>query len=579
MRKVLIANRGEIAVRVARACAEYGVASVAVYADADADAPHARLADEAYALPDGYLDVDGLLDVAARAGADAVHPGYGFLSESAAAAARVEEAGLVWIGPTPATIARLGDKALAREVARSVGAPLAPGSDGPVGSADDVVAFAREHGLPVMIKAAHGGGGRGLRVVRRLEEVTGLYDAAAREAAAAFGRGECLVEKYLERPRHVEVQVLGDGTGGVVVLGTRDCSVQRRSQKLVEEAPAPFLTSEQEQVLTTAARDICAAVGYRSAGTVELLLDADGLISFLEVNTRLQVEHTVTEETTDIDLVRQQLLLADGRPVEVTEDVRPSGHAIELRITAEDPGRGFLPGPGTLTRFDPPGGPGVRVDAGVVAGSTVPASFDSLVAKLVVRAPDRTTALRRARAAVASFTVEGVPTVLPFHVRLLEDPAFTAPSARSFAVHTRWVEDECTWLDELGEKRAEPPHEDPVVRTWVEIDGRRSLLGLPTALLAQLSTTGHAQSPDPAQEAGTAPDASSDGDVSAPAAGILTSWSAPDGERVEAGERVAVVEAMKTERPIAAPLAGVLRHVVTEGAQVGAGDRLGVVEP
>ncbi|MFC7406635.1 acetyl/propionyl/methylcrotonyl-CoA carboxylase subunit alpha [Georgenia alba] len=575
MRKVLIANRGEIAVRVARACAEYGVPSVAVYTEPDSDALHVRAAAEAYAVSD-YLDVDALLTIASRAGADAVHPGYGFLAENADAARRVEEAGLTWIGPTPETIAVLGDKVRAREIARSVGAPLAPGSDGPVSSAEEVVAFAREHGLPVMIKAAFGGGGRGLRVARSEEDVRDLYDSAVREARAAFGRGECFVEKYLDRPRHVEVQVLGDGAGHVVVVGTRDCSVQRRGQKLVEEAPAPFLTAEQEVTIAAAARDICAAVDYRSAGTVELMLDRDGLISFLEVNTRLQVEHPVTEETTGVDLVRQQLLLADGRPLEVTADPVPRGHAVELRVIAEDPGRGFLPGPGTVGRFDTPGGPGVRLDSGVVAGSAVAARYDSLLAKLVVHGPDRAAALRRARAAVAAFAVDGVPTTLPFHARLLEDPAFMADDG-ALAVHTRWVEDECGWLDELGEKRPEPPDEELVVRTWVEIDGRRAELGLPASLLGGPPAPGRGApgQADPAAPPTTQPD---DGAVRAPLAGTLVSWSVEDGARVEEGQTVAVIEAMKMERPVTAPREGVLRHAVESGAEVASGERLADVE-
>ena len=576
MNKVLIANRGEIAVRLARGCADYGVASVAVYADPDIDALHARTATEAWGLPgvapaDTYLDIDKLLGVAASSGADAVHPGYGFLSESAEFARRVLEAGLIWIGPTPETIEQLGDKITARKIAQSVGAPLVAGTAGPVADADEVVAFAQEHGVPIAIKAAFGGGGRGLRVAHRMDEIRDLYASAVREAVTAFGRGECFVEQYLDRPRHVEAQVLGDGAGHVIVVGTRDCSMQRRNQKLVEEAPAPFLTDEQRRLVVTAARDICVAAKYRSAGTVEFLVGRSGAVSFLEVNTRLQVEHPVTEMTSGVDLVRQQLLIADGLPLEVTSTPEPKGHAIEFRINAEDPGRGFLPTPGTVARFDLPGGPGVRVDAGVAAGSTVPGSYDSLMAKLVVTGRDRNDALRRARQALAELTVTGLPTVVPFHRRLLTDPAFLG-AEDGFSVHTRWIETECAWLEELAEKRPGAPHEEAVVRTWIEIDGRRSTLGLP----ATLAFTG---APLTANPTANAREAVNEGALVTPMTGSLVSWTVAEGQDVSSGERVAVMEAMKMETAVTAQRSGRIHFIASLGAYCPAGTEIARIEP
>ncbi|HEV6953581.1 MAG TPA: biotin carboxylase N-terminal domain-containing protein [Promicromonospora sp.] len=563
IRTVLVANRGEIAVRVVRACADLGLRSVAVYADGDADAPHVRLADEAWAL-DGrtaaetYLSVEKLLGVARRSGADAVHPGYGFLSERADAARAVEDAGLVWVGPASATIELLGDKISARELARKVGAPLVPGSDGPVPDAAAALAFAEEHGLPLAIKAAHGGGGRGMRVARTLEEVPELFEAARREAEAAFGRGECFVERFLERPRHVEAQVLADDHGHVVVAGTRDCSLQRRNQKLVEEAPAPFLDDTTRARVHTAARDLCAAAGYRGAGTVEFLLGADGMLSFLEVNTRLQVEHPVTEETTGLDLVAEQLRVASGLPLSVTRDPEPRGHAVELRLNAEDPARGFLPGPGRVERFVAPGGPGVRVDAGIVSGSTVPGEFDSLVAKVVVWGPTRDVAIARARRAAAETVVEGVPTVLPFHRAVLADPAFAGPR---LGVHTQWIETEM--LPAIDPQALSAPAAEPdVVDTWVEIDGRRHRLRAPGGLPL-------AGGP-PTSGAGTADVASSAPDdervpVRPAMPGTLVRWLVADGEPVTAGQPVAVVEAMKMESQLVAEAGGTLRHATQEG--------------
>jgi len=440
MKKVLIANRGEIAVRVIRACADYGVQSVAVYADADIDALHARMADAAYGLDgarpaDTYLNVPKLLAIAEKSGADAVHPGYGFLSENAAFAQAVIDAGLTWIGPRPATITQLGDKVAARKIALQVGAPLVAGTPEPVKDADEVLRFAEQHGLPIIIKAAFGGGGRGMKIAWRMDEVAELYASAVREAVTAFGRGECFVEQFLDQPRHIEAQVIADTHGNVVVLGTRDCSLQRRNQKLVEEAPAPFLSDAQRERIHGAARDICAAAGYVSAGTVEFLLSQSGAISFLEVNTRLQVEHPVTEQTTGVDLVVEQLRVADGLPLSITATPAPLGHAIEFRINAEDVGRGFLPTPGPVTRFEAPSGPGVRLDTGVQAGSVVPGTFDSLMAKLIVTGATREQALSRARRALAEFHIEGVASVLPFHRAVVDEADFVATDG--FKVHTR----------------------------------------------------------------------------------------------------------------------------------------------
>lgn len=564
IRKVLIANRGEIAVRVARACRDYGVASVAVYADPDADAQHVRAADEAWALQgvrpaDTYLDIAKLLDIARRSGADAVHPGYGFLSERAEFARAVMQAGLTWIGPRPETIEALGDKVAARKIARQVGAPLVAGTAEPVQSAEEVMAFARAHGLPIAIKAAFGGGGRGLKVAWKMEEVAELYDSAVREATVAFGRGECFVEQFLDRPRHIEAQVLADQHGQVVVLGTRDCSLQRRNQKLVEEAPAPFLTDAQRTSIHRAAQAICAAAGYVSAGTVEFLLSRTGQISFLEVNTRLQVEHPVTEETTGVDLVVEQLRIADGLPLSLTETPVPRGHSIEFRINAEDPGRGYLPTPGRIEHFASPSGPGVRLDSGVAAGSVIPGSFDSLMAKLIVTGATREQALQRARRALAEFQVEGVASVLPFHRAVVQDPAFTAE--QGFGVHTRWIETEMQ-QDFAAALRPVPVQEQPLQRTWVEIDGRRVTLGLPASLLQ-----GVAQTATSAPVSTTAA-AVQDGDVLAPMAGSLIAWKVTEGEVVEAGAVIAVMESMKMESPITAPRAGRVAQQVVAGSSL-----------
>ena len=482
MRKVLIANRGEIAVRVARACRDAGLGSVAVYAEPDLDALHARVADEAYALggstsQETYLDIDKIIKVALESGADAVHPGYGFLAENATFARAVGAAGLTWIGPPPEAIEALGDKVRARHIALEAGAPLTPGTTDPVRDAGEVLAFAREYGYPVAIKAAFGGGGRGLKVAWREEEVADLYESAVREATAAFGRGECFVERYLDRPRHVETQCLADAYGDVVVISTRDCSLQRRHQKLVEEAPAPFLTGEQTETLYRSSKDILRRAGYVSAGTCEFLVGQDGTISFLEVNTRLQVEHPVSEEVTGIDLVREMFRIAEGEPLGY-DDPQARGHSIEFRINAEDPGRNFLPAPGTITAWEPPSGPGVRLDAGYAAGMTVPQAFDSLIAKLIVTGASRTEALARSARALAEFEVGGMPTVLPFHRAVVADPAFAGEPLR---VHTRWIETEfdTPMPDQATAEVADPAERE---RLTVEVGGKRLEVVVPVGL-------------------------------------------------------------------------------------------------
>lgn len=570
MQKVLIANRGEIAVRIIRACRDHGLQSVAVYADPDMDALFVKLADEAYGLSgsrpaETYLDIDKLIGIARRSGADAVHPGYGFLSERAEFARAVIDAGLIWIGPDPHVIEALGDKVEARRIAQSVGAPLVAGSDGPVETAAEVVAFAEKHGLPVAIKAAHGGGGRGLKVAWKMEEVAELYESAVREAKAAFGRGECFLERFLDRPRHIEAQVLADKHGNVLVLGTRDCSLQRRNQKLVEEAPAPFLSDAQRQSIHDAAKKICAAAGYSGAGTVEFLLGVDGTISFLEVNTRLQVEHPVTEETTGIDLVIEQFLIADGLPLRVTETPAPRGHSIEFRINAEDPGRGFLPTPGSITAFDAPSGPGIRLDTGVSAGSTVPGTFDSLMAKLIVTGATREEALRRARRALKEFRIEGVATVLPFHRAAIETAEFVGETG--FKVHTRWIETD--FADRLSAAaRPDPVAEGDLIRTHVEIDGKRHELGIPAALLAGLGGLAGAGA-GPA--AAKAEDAAS---ITAPISGTLQAFKVKDGAEVAAGDLIAVMEAMKMETQVSASRSGTIRISTEVGAYLQAGAEL-----
>ncbi|WP_136023655.1 acetyl/propionyl/methylcrotonyl-CoA carboxylase subunit alpha [Microbacterium sp. K27] len=568
--RVLIANRGEIAVRVVRACAEAGYTSVAVYADQDADALHVRLADEAVGLggatgADTYLSIEALLAAARRADATAVHPGYGFLSESAAFARAVEEAGLVWIGPSPESIDALGDKMTARRIAQRVGAPLAAGTDQPLAGPEEAVAFAEEHGLPIAIKAAFGGGGRGLKVVRELSEVAAAFDAATREAIAAFGRGECFVERFLESPRHIEVQVLGDGRGGVVVVGDRDCSMQRRNQKLIEEAPAPGLSVEQRTRFHDAARSICGEVEYRGAGTVEFLLAADGTISFLEVNTRLQVEHPVTEEVTGTDLVREQFRIAFGEGPSFVETPAPIGHAFEFRINAEDPGRGFLPSPGRVERLRIPGGPGVRWDSGIEEGDVVQPAFDSMIAKLIVHAESRDAAIVRARRALRELTVEGPATVIPFDVMALDDPAFATDT---FVVHTQWIES--ALLPKLEtQSRPAAVSDSALQRFPVEIDGRRVMLGLPAGLLSGLGR--------PAAPAPAAP-TSDPTELRAPVPGTLVRWLVDDGTQVAEGEPVAVLDAMKMETTVTAHRSGSLSQRVELSAMVAADGVLAVID-
>ena len=576
MRKVLIANRGEIAVRIARACRDAGLTSVAVYAEPDLDALHVKTADEAYSLggstpADSYLDVAKLLDVAARSGADAVHPGYGFLAENADFAQAVIDAGLIWIGPPPAAITALGDKVQARHIAQKVGAPLVAGTTDPVGSADEVVDFAREHGLPIAIKAAFGGGGRGLKVAHTMDEVPDAYESAVREAVTAFGRGECFVERYLDKPRHVETQCLADSHGNVVVVSTRDCSLQRRHQKLVEEAPAPFLTPEQVESLYSASKAILAEAGYVGAGTCEFLVGTDGTISFLEVNTRLQVEHPVTEEVTGIDLVREMFRIADGEELGYT-DPEVRGHSLEFRINAEDAGRNFMPAPGTITELALPAGPGVRVDTGCEAGFTVPQAFDSMVAKLIVTGRTRTEALERSRRALAEFGVGGMPTVIPFHQAVVNDEAF-APTdpEQPFAVHTRWIETEFdNRIEPWSGTPGEPAEADRETVT-VEVGGKRVDVVLPAGLgaTAAAPAAGGGRKKRSSRKGGGTVAASGDALVS-PMQGTVVKLVAQEGSEVAEGDTVVVIEAMKMEQPLTAHKAGTVT-----GLKVAAGETVG----
>ncbi|MGV0873004.1 acetyl/propionyl/methylcrotonyl-CoA carboxylase subunit alpha [Mycolicibacterium sp. XJ879] len=591
--KVLVANRGEIAVRVIRAARDAGLQSVAVYAEPDADAPHVRLADEAFALggqtsAESYLDFAKLLDAAAKSGANAIHPGYGFLSENADFAQAVLDAGLIWIGPSPQSIRDLGDKVTARHIAARAQAPLVPGTSDPVKDADEVVAFAKEYGVPIAIKAAFGGGGRGMKVARTIEEIPELYDSAVREATAAFGRGECFVERYLDKPRHVEAQVIADQHGNVVVAGTRDCSLQRRFQKLVEEAPAPFLTDAQRKEIHESAKRICKEAGYYGAGTVEYLVGQDGLISFLEVNTRLQVEHPVTEETSGIDLVRQQFLIANGDALEITEDPTPRGHSIEFRINGEDAGRGFLPAPGPVTKFEAPQGPGVRLDSGVETGSVIGGQFDSMLAKLIVTGANRQEALERSRRALAEFTVEGLATVIPFHRAVVSDPAFIgddSAGSAGFTVHTRWIETE--WDNTIEPFTGGDPieEEDTIPRQTVvvEVGGRRLEVSLPGDLA--IGGGGAAggnivrKKPKPRKRGSNAGAAASGDAVTAPMQGTVVKVAVEEGQQVAAGDLVVVLEAMKMENPVTAHKEGTITGLAVEaGAAITQGTVLAEIK-
>ncbi|AMU32186.1 acetyl/propionyl/methylcrotonyl-CoA carboxylase subunit alpha [Mycobacteroides abscessus] len=574
--KVLVANRGEIAVRVIRAAKDAGLGSVAIYADPDADAPHVHLADEAFGIggntaAESYLDFGKILEAAEKSGANAIHPGYGFLSENADFAQAVIDAGLIWIGPSPQSIRDLGDKVTARHIAARAQAPLVPGTPDPVKDADEVVAFAKEHGLPIAIKAAFGGGGRGMKVARTLEEVPELFESATREAVAAFGRGECFVERYLDKPRHVEAQVIADQHGNVVVAGTRDCSLQRRFQKLVEEAPAPFLTDAQRKEIHESAKRICKEAGYYGAGTVEYLVGQDGLISFLEVNTRLQVEHPVTEETAGVDLVLEQFKIANGEALQFTEDPEPRGHSIEFRINGEDAGRNFLPAPGPVKVYDTPTGPGVRLDSGVQAGSVIGGQFDSMLAKLIVTGRDRNEALARSRRALAEFNVEGLATVIPFHRAVVSDPAFIGDED-GFTVHTRWIETEWNNTIEPFTAGGEAADEDealPRQKLVVEVGGRRLEVSLPGDISLGGGGGGAAngvvrKKPKARKRGGHGGGAATGDSVTAPMQGTVVKVAVEEGQEVEAGELIVVLEAMKMENPVTAHKAGTVTGLSVE---------------
>lgn len=578
MRKVLIANRGEIAIRVIRACRDAGLSSVAVYAEPDRDALHVRLADEAYALggstaAESYLVIDKIIDACRQSGADAVHPGYGFLSENADFAQAVIDAGLTWIGPPPQAIRDLGDKVSARHIAARAGAPQVPGTADPVTGADEVVAFAKEHGLPVAIKAAFGGGGRGLKVARTLDEIPDLYESAVREAVAAFGRGECFVERYLDSPRHVETQCLADAQGNVVVVSTRDCSLQRRHQKLVEEAPAPFLTDDQLHRLYSSSKAILKEAGYVNAGTCEFLVGVDGTISFLEVNTRLQVEHPVSEEVAGIDLVREQFRIAEGGSIDYG-DPELLGHSIEFRINGEDPGRGFLPAPGALTVWNPPSGPGVRVDSGFQAGDVIGGNFDSLLAKLIVTGRDRQEALERSRRALAEFEVDGIATALTFHRAVVDDPAFAPADANeAFRVHTRWIETEfdnqIPAYSGTTDGSSDAASRESVV---VEVNGKRIEVTLPAGMGASGSPSASGPKAPAGKKRGKSGGAASGDSLTAPMQGTIVKVEVTEGQTVAAGDLIVVLEAMKMEQPLTAHKAGTITALKAEpGATVPSG--------
>ena len=582
--KVLIANRGEIAVRVARAARDAGLKSVAVYSEADIESLHIKVADEAYALRgvsalETYMNVPALLDIAVRAGADAVHPGYGFLSENADFARAVIDAGLTWVGPSPEAIETLGNKVAARQLAMAAGAPLAPGTQDPISDWEEARAFAEEHGMPIAIKAAFGGGGRGLKVVNNIGDIEEAFLSAGREARAAFGNGECYVEKFLTKPRHVEAQVLADTHGNVIVVGTRDCSVQRRFQKLIEEAPAPFLTDAQNEQIIEGARKLCRAANYTGAGTVEYIVAEDGTVSFLEVNTRVQVEHPVTEVVSGVDIIVEQFRIAAGLPLSITEDPKPVGHAFEFRINAEDAANGFVPSPGTVTTFEAPTGPGIRVDAGVRSGSTIPGVYDSLMAKLIVHGPTREVALRRAEDALAELTIRGVRTVIPFHRDIIGHPAFTG---ESLDVYTNWVDKEYQPGRGFGWEDVEEGYVDRT-HVGIEIDGRMHTISFPTALIGGAKAAGPAE-PRPAgtavtQEASAAEVAAGvGGGVPCPYTGTLVGWKVEEGDEVEEGQTIAIIEAMKMESPVLAPKAGKVKlSAYNPGDEIQRGDVLAVI--
>lgn len=556
--KLLIANRGEIAVRIIHACRDMGISSVALYADDDMDSMHVELADEAWGLAgatarETYLNIPAILDVAKKSKATMVHPGYGFLSERAEFAQAVIDAGLKWVGPPPNAIEKLGDKIEARKIAASVGAPLVQGTQDPLNNADEALEFAKQFGLPIAIKAAFGGGGRGLKVVWKLEDVKELYDSAVREAQAAFGRGECFVEQYLDQPRHVEAQVIADQHGNVVVLGTRDCSLQRRNQKLVEEAPAPFISDAIYEEILTSAKNICQAANYVGAGTVEYLLSRDGKLSFLEVNTRLQVEHPVTEETAKVDLVVEQIRVAQGHELSIKETPKAQGHAIEFRINAEDPARGFIPAFGVLSLFEAPFGQGVRVDTGVRTGSLVSSHFDSLMAKLIITGPTREIAIARAKRALKQFKIEGVASVLDFHRAVLNEADFTD----TFNVHTRWIENDFK-QDLKPTKRSIPNHQQPMLLSYIEIDGKLHRLGLPAGMFAQNPTM--TSQDQPATETAVSAE-----HLLAPINGVISAWKVENGEQVAEGQVVAIMEAMKMEVPVLAHQSGVIQLIAQQG--------------
>jgi len=565
IQKVLIANRGEIAVRIIRAAKDAGIGTVAIYADQDRNARHVRLAHEAYALngktsADTYLVVEKILSIAKRSGANAIHPGYGFLAENADFARAVIDAGLIWIGPSPEAIDQLGDKVTARHIAEKVGAPLAPGTLNPVNGVDEVKEFVAQHGMPVAIKAAFGGGGRGLKVVHEESAIEEAFDSATREAIAAFGRGECFVEKYLEKPRHVETQCLADKNGNVVVISTRDCSLQRRHQKLVEEAPAPFLTPEQEKLLYDSSKAILKEARYEGAGTCEFLIGKDGTVSFLEVNTRLQVEHPVSEEVTGIDLVREQFRIAEGETIDY-DDPTPHGHSIEFRINGEDPGMNFMPMPGPVHTLRFPGGPGVRVDSGVTTGDVITGAFDSLLAKLIVTGHSRADAIERARRALLEFEVAGLPTVLPFHRAVIDDPAFIADQAKNFTIHTRWIETEFDADIEpwSGSVEAEAEADDPYRTVVVEVEGRRLRVGVPSIIFQSGEKALHKA---PKRQNNSAAQTAQSGDtVTSPMQATVVKVAVSPGDTVVAGDLVCVLEAMKMEQPLQAHRDGVIEAV------------------